>query len=656
MNRKMPQTLYILGLALVLVADGLAQTKPAPSKTPALAKPAAKPEAKPETEAKKDAEPELTVQHQRGLDLVREAAAEAVAFDDKRNAARVLSQAGDMLWRFDQSRARDLFEKAFDTAVAHYRDTKDDNLERLSHSSSTSRSDMRLEVARLATKHNAEFGKKLTDRYIEEKKREAEERRANAATANTPEASSARANEKLLGSLDPAADELIRAAQALGESDPKAALDLVRRAFANGVPQSAPSFLPQAAARARKEVDEIYAGALSRLTADPLAHAGQLLLLSAYPFGENRVVVTDGQSNNGYGFSVPPGFQPDPQIINRFLVTALTVLNKAGQLNPAQFPEQAPRVGAALFAARVLEPKIAQFQPALIDDWGVAKTRLLALTADVQRGGIDRTLEGLEREKSGAKGGAPGLAKTDSKDLLERADKTTNLAERDDLLMQAGMQEARQGDFDRGMGIVDRISDLTYKRTVRAWLNFDAANKAIGEKRFDDARRYALEVDASDQRAYLFFQIASAVLKDGDRGRALQMLDEAARYATAADNTSEKVRALLGLANQYAVLDGVRGFELADEAVKTINKVSDYNPDRNQLIRVIAMRSGRGANTSSNSVEGFDLGRTLRTLARHDFERALLLAQSLDQKPLKYTTVLALAATLFEAKQVSQVQ
>jgi hypothetical protein len=649
---KIPRSLFIIGLVLVMVPVGLAQTNAAPGKAPAVAKPASKPEA----EAKKDGEPELTAQHQRGFDLVREAAAEAVGFDDKRNAARVLSQAGDMLWRFDQTRARELFEKAFDTAVTHYRDTKDDNLERLSHSSSTSRSDMRLEVARLATKHNAELGKKLTDRYVEEKRREAEERRTSAAAANTPEATSARNNEKLFGSQDPAAGELLRAAQALADTDPKAALQLVQRAFANGVPQSAPSFLPQAAARARKEIDGIYAAALARLTADPLAHAGQLLLLSAYPFGENRVWVTDGESNNGYGFQVPPGFQPDPQMINRFLVTALTVLNKATQLNSAQFPEQSPRIGAALFAARVLEPKIRQYQPALIDDWGVAKTRLLALSADAQRGGIDRALEGIEREKNGPKGGPIGLSKGDSKDFLERADKTSNLAERDDLLMQAAMQEARQGDLDRALGIVERIADLPYKRTVRAWLNFDAANKAIGEKRFDDARKYALEVDASDQRAYLFFQMASTALKDGDRGRAGQLLDEATRYATAADNTPEKVRALLGLANQYALLDPVRGFELADEAVKTINKIADYNPDRNQLVRVIALRNGRGANTSATSVEGFDLGRSLRTLARHDFERALLLAQSLEQKPLKYTTVLALAATLFETKQVSQVQ
>lgn len=652
---KSQNFLLFIGL-LILAPVGFAQNKPVQSpvqsKAPTATKPAPKPEAKPEAEAKKDTEAELTAQHQRGFDLIREAAAEAVGFADKRNAARVLSQAGDMLWRHDATRARELFEKAFDTAVAHYRDTKDDNLERLSHSSSTSRTDMRLEVARLATKHDAELGKKLTDRYIEEKKREAEERRASAATANTLEANRARAGEKLFGSQDPSAGELLRVAQALADTDPKAALELVRRAFANGVPQGAPSFLPQAAARARKEVDEIYVSSLARLTTDPMAHAGQLLLLSAYPFGENRVVVTDGESNSGYGFQVPQGFQPDPQIINRFLVTALTVLNKAAQLNPAQFPEQGPRVGAALFAARVLEPKIAQYQPALIDDWGVAKNRLLALAADAQRGGIDRALEGIAKEKTGGFGAAKG----DSKDFLERADKTTNLAERDDLLMQAAMQEARQGELERALGIVDRISDLPYKRTVRAWLNFDAANKAIGEKRFDEARKYALEVDATDQRAYLFFQIASATMKDGDRGRAVQMLDEAARYATAADNTAEKVRALLGLANQYAVVDAVRGFELADEAVKTINKISDYNPDRNQLVRVIAMRVGRGASTSANSVEGFDLGRTLRVLARHDFERALLLAQSLDQKPLKYTTVLALAATLFEAKQVSQVQ
>jgi hypothetical protein len=650
----------VVALSLQLALCASAQTKPAANpKPPATEKAPAKAgagvkSAEAKSEAKKEAEAEITAAQQRGLSLLREAAQEAAAFDNKRYAARVLAQAADLLWKHDQVGARELFEKGFDTAVNHYRDTKDDNLERLSAGTSLNRPDIRLEVMRMAGRHDAELGKRLTDRYVTEKKREVEERLAQEQNSNSNAASTQRGVERMFGPQDPAANDLLGAARTLAESDPKTAFQLVQRAFANSVPSGAPSYLPQMAARDRKATDEIYLAALARLTNHPQPHAGELLLLSAYPFGENRVWVTTGEGTNSYGFGVPSGYNPDAQVIGRFLATAASVLTKAVQLNPGQYPEHVARVGTALFAARVLEPKVAQYQPGLQEEWGMLTSRLMALAADATRSGIDQALSEIARDKNEK---LPSGAPQDrTKELTDRAEKSTNPAERDDLYMHAAMQAERQGDFERALSLADKISDLAYRRTVRAWINFDAANKAIGEKRFDEARRLALEVDATDQRAYLFFQIAGAALKEKDRVRAVELLEEAARYALVADRTPDQARALLGIANLYATLDQTRGFELATEAVKTINKLGHYDPDQAQLVRTINTRVGRGANTNVNSVEGFNLGRTLTVLARADFERALLLTQELEQKPLKYSTVLTLATLLFDSKQLVQGQ
>jgi hypothetical protein len=642
----------VVALSLQLALCAAAQTKPA-AKPKAPEKSEAKPPAETTKEsAAKEAEAELTAAHQRGLSLLREAAQEAAAFENKRHAARVLAQAADLLWKHDRAGACELFEKAFDTAVNHYRDTKDDNTERVSHSSVVNRPDMRMEVMRMAGRHDAELGKRLTDRYVAEKKREAELRLTQQQNANSPELGARRGQERMFGPQDPAANDLMSAARTISENDTKTAFQLVQRAFANSVPSGAPSYLPMMAARDRKATDEIYVAALTRLANHPQPHAGELLLLSAYPFGEDRVWIANGEGTNSYGFMVPRGYTPDPQIIGRFLATAVSVLAKAAQLNPAQYPEQAVRVNTALFAARVLEPKVAQHQPGLQEEWGVLTQRLMALAAEPMRNGLEQTLNEIAREKNDRQPGAVPADRT--KDLTDRAEKAANPVERDDLYMQAAMQALRQGELERALNLADKISDLGYRRTVRAWINFDAATKAVSEKRLDDARRFALEVDATDQRAYLFFQIAGAALKEQNRARAIELLEEAARYALVADNTPDKVRALLGITNLYATLDQTRGFELAAEAIKTINKLGNYNPDQAQLVRVIALRGGRGANTNVNSVEGFDLGRTLTVLARADFERTLMLANELEQKPLKYTTVLTLANLLFEDKVVSR--
>lgn len=656
-------------LTATVTLSGAAQTKPSKPNAPATEKPGAakaapatKPESAPKAEnaetksaaeAKLEAEAELTAAQQRGLGLIAEAAQEAAGFTDKRSGALIQAQAADLLWKHDAPSARELFEKAFEQAIQYYHDSKDTNQQQVGANSFVGRSDVRLDVVRLAGRHDAELGKRLTERYVTDKKREAEERQGGG-TENEKRA--ARFSERMYGAQDPAAGDLLSAARTLLETDPKTAFELVRRAFANSVPQNAPPILPTLAAKDRTATDAIYSAALARLANSPEAAAGQLLLLSAYPFGEKRVWVSNGESSSSFGFDVPKEAQPDPALIARFLTTAASVLAKAAELNPAQVPDHAPRIATALFTARLLEPKVAQYQPALLEAWRVAFGRLSALTEEAARTRLDRTLEDVARENVTQAGGNNAAnAGTDRvQDAVERAEKAKTPQERDDYLADAATQASRQQEFERAITLTGRISDVTYRTAVRSWISFDAANHAIKEKRYDEARKHALDVEVTDQRAYLFFQIASTAFKDKDRVRATELLEEATRNARAADNSAGKARALLGLANLYATLDFVRGFEVVADAVKTINQVADFNPEQRSLVRLLQRQNGQGSNVSTFSVEAFDLGQTLSALARTDFERALGLAQSVEQKPLKYKTVIALATTLFEPKRLAQ--
>jgi len=634
-----------LGLSFALVGSSAAQQKPAKSSKP---QPAAEAEGKDKDEGKekKEAEAEMTVLQQRGLDLLRQAAEDAIGIEDRRSSAKILAAAADALWERDQERARKLFQHAFETAVNYYRDTKDDNLVRVTQGGSIGRQDLRLEVIKLASGRDAALGRKFSDQYIEEKKRELQENR----TQNKLDGGG---DSRLFGKTDPASGDLLRTAQTLLAVDLKLAVSLAQRAFSTGIPQSAPSFFIQLANRDRTSADQVYLTALERLRNDGAATPGQLLLLSAYPFGENRVWVTDGENTNSYGFQPPKDFTLDEQLIRRFIATAFTVLARTTELDPSQSPDVASWFGGALFAARLLEPKVAQYQPALLGDWRGLGARLAGLTAVKAGDGVEHTLQDVARETRQA----TNPDNTDRiKELLDRAQQTADFARRDDLYQQAAFETNRGGDLSRALNIADKISDSDFRSKVRSWLNFDAATRATNERRFDDARRLALEVEATDERAYLFFQIASAALKEKDRARAIELLNEAAQRATAADNSPEKIRAQLGIANIYAGIDPLRGFEIIGEAVKAANRIPNYSPDQTGLVRALSMRSGRGSMIMSNSVEGFDLGKTLAILARSDFDRALLLAQSLDSKPLKLATLVAIASAVFDKKQMAQAQ
>ena len=92
------------------------------------------------------------------------------------------------------------------------------------------------------------------------------------------------------------------------------------------------------------------------------------------------------------------------------------------------------------------------------------------------------------------------------------------------------------------MEIVGRISDMTFREKMKSWISFNASMKAVNEKRYDEARQYALGVDETDYRAYLFFRIAEKVISDKDRDRGVELLEEAARRTVEAEDTQEKVK------------------------------------------------------------------------------------------------------------------
>jgi hypothetical protein len=586
---------------------------------------------------------------QRGIDLIREAAKDSVGLPDRRAAARVQSTAASLLWKHDQAKARELFEQAFETALIHYRETKDDNRERISPNSSVSRSDMRLDVIKLASRLDAELGRKFTDQYVAEKKREAEER-----AVQTQEQGAKRDDSRLFGRPAPGSGDLLGAAQNLLASDQKLALELAERALVQGIPQNIPTFLNLLAERARAAADRFYLLALERLARENPPVPGQLLLLSAYPFGESRIYVSDGNSTNSYGFRPIKDFVPNQTVIAKFFAVAGGVLGRALEVNTAQSPDLVATLNIALFAARLLDPKVAKYQPERADEWRGLTGRLIAAAQEGARTGVERTLQEMtqDAQRDAVRQGQATSDPDRLKNLLDRADKTADFAQKDEIYRQAAFEAAQQGDYSQAISLAGKISDFDFKKAVLSWLNFDAATKATGEKRYDDAKRFAMEVPATDQRAYLFYQMASDALKERDKVRAIELLEEAMKQASAADTTKDKVRALLGIAHLYASIDSVRSFEVLNEAIKTVNKVGDYGTDQARLLRTLQFRGM--SQTSVSSVDGFDLGKTLATFARLDFERALGLAQSLDNKSVRYETVIAIAATLFEKKPTTQ--
>jgi hypothetical protein len=626
-------------LSLTLLCGGSA-AQTAPQKPPSPPKAEAPPPLEKPPEKEEEA---LTPLKLRALDLLAEVGSESASLTDHRLAALLQARAADVLYAHDRERSRAFFESAFEAALRHYRETKDDNRRRVGSQAWTQRSDARIEVLRLVSRHDPELGRLFGDRYVEEKRREVEER------ASRPERESI---NPLLGEQAAVAAGLIEAAQKLIEADPLLAISVARRALAIGVPAEAAGFLARLAGRDQKSSDALYLFALETLSRreDPFASA--ILVLSAYPFNEGSIRLTDGGgSSYGYGFGKVKEFKIRPEIITPFLLTSQRVLARVASSDPSR-PGAEGRFGTALFAARLLEPRVAEHLPARLDEWKRMMVGLQSLLSEAKRAGVERDLASEVRQQHAGEAAPEASPGERLKTMIERAEGAKTPNERDRLFQQAADLAARAGDLAQALKLIDRIVDLSHRRQARSWVLFGASDRARREGRLDEARRLALEVEATDERAYLLMEIARASLKGKDRATAVEIIEEAYRQAVASENSPAKVRSLFGLAHLTLELDQQRAFEIAGEAVRTVNQVGldSFSPgdEQGQLVRVF--EAGGNTMVNSTGVEGFDLGQSLAAIARRDFEGAVSLARSIDHRAWRLAAQIEVAASAFKQK------
>ncbi len=610
--------------------------------------PTKKPEAQKVTDAKppavvtnkdamKDAAGELTPQQLRALSLTREAGQEAFAIEAKRESALLQARAADLLWANDREGAHKFFDQAFDTATAYYRESGDNNQQRVGRNSTVNRSDVRLEVIKLVNQHDKGLGEAYLNRFTEDKRRQAEERRKKNTEPN--------GMDKLFGENTQAANDLVRIATELLPVDPATAQRLALQSLNHGVAMGYAEFLARLAAKDRVTADKLFVAALTALQRAPQPMPGNVLALSAYPFGEGMVRIISGNNNWGYGFGKPENFKLEPAQAQQYLQAAFALLVRATPATIVQHPEAAQIIGAAFFTTKVLAPKVAEFAPALLEEWNGLQGRLQSLADDSSRQNIEREMQNDAERRNGGKGGQQDGLKA----ALEQAEKAKDPNERDALFAEAAFEALEQDDFTQALSIAGRIVDVELRRRTKSWINYQAADDAREKKQWDDARRYALEVTETDQRAYLLMVIAQALLKADDRPRAIEMLQTAQHEAEAAEDTAGKVRALIGIANTFAGFDALRGFEVIEIAVKAANQLKEprtFDKDDARIVR--SFESKFGSRTQASTAPDFDLGRSLVTLARHDFERALNAAQALNHKPAKVAALLTLTESVLK--------
>src|SRR6266550_818977 len=220
-------------------------------------------------------------------------------FDNDVRRIAVLLRAADLIWPYQQEKARATFTEAFDIAARNFKEKGDKpvNEGRLI----VGVPDQRYTVITAIARRDPVWAGKLSKQILQEEADEARDK------ATKDAGQDAHTGEKLLGT-----------ANALLTSDPAAALSFATSSLSYPATLSIPFFLFKFSDIDKGAADQFYQASLNAYARSPM---NQFLYLSSYPFAHNREV---GEMPAWTIYAVPPGLKPNPLLERLFMQTLLT--------------------------------------------------------------------------------------------------------------------------------------------------------------------------------------------------------------------------------------------------------------------------------------------------------------------------------------------
>jgi hypothetical protein len=636
----MSKRVSLLALALCAVvspAPGFAQEPPAAKPKPA--------KASAKKTAAEAADPMAELRRTTAISLVSSLADDARTFRDPALRARVQARSADALWDTEREKSVALFRRAWDEAEAadaeadrRVADDRARQQRERGYASVQLPPSLRTEVLRLAARRDRALGEEFLVKLDEARKRELE----SAATSNERPTEQQRPDP--METAAAVAKRLRLAIQLLQDGDVERAIQFADPVLGAVTPVGL-EFLTRLRAKNAQAADERYAAMLARAASNPASDANTASLLASYLFSPTLYMVfsADAGSNanscvNGPDRPMPPT-DITPQLRAAYFRAAASIL-----LRPTPTPDQdqtsAGRAGWYMVITRLL-PLFDQYAP---DRAAALRAKQAALAADAPEGIRGPNNNALSR----------GLVPEDPNrdrvgETLGRLDRAKTADERDAVYVDAVFDAMRQKD-PRVEEFLSKIEDADTRQRLRAYIDMEAARRAVSEKDAAEALRIARGRSlTSIQRAWVLTEVARLVSKE-EPGRAVEILDEALTEAKERIDAAsrERASALVAIATQLYELDRARTWEVMHEVVKAANAAKEYTGEDG---RISTNFQSKGMTMrSSSTVQSFDLTDIFTKLAREELQRAADLARTFEGEAPRSFATLAVARSVLDGK------
>jgi hypothetical protein len=511
--------------------------------------------------------------------------------DDLVFSVQAQVRAATLLWPYESDRARAMFRQAFESLTTGDVERSENNQRGLS--TSRTRLQLRAELLNQIAARDPEFVEELARRLVLplEAGRDAGVGEPDGTTATQR--------------LDVAKRELfVSVALQIVELDPNRAMTLGQLSLGAGPDEVSPFISPNfprllmlLGGVDRSLARLLFSSAVDRIERSPLCALADLEALSSY------------LASQGNSASDSVGKKETERFLRLAFSRIMRYRERSSGEPAAQPPGATPRLddkSAIYFIGRQLTEFFARYFPERLTQ---LKSRIADLT--------DATTP--ERMVESAPFEALGPA-----DVARQARETTEATERDALYARAALSWLAQGETTEAQAAAQRIASVVTRDRVLTQI----ARRRTLEGRIEEAVAIAHRIEDRNTRLSVLVTSALASLARHDRTRAAELLTETENEALKAEPSAERAQTLLAVANSFTTFDTVRAFEVMQSAIKGLNQVllaadsSSPPPVNDNLYR-------RG-------LEG-----TLSSLARADFDRALLLAQQLNSKDASIIAQLA---------------
>jgi hypothetical protein len=651
-------------LCLLAAAPAHARQQPAPTKQP---------ETKPAAPARAAADPLAANRRATAVQLLNSLADEARSFRDPNLRARVQAQTADALWETEPERARALFRRAWDAAeqadLENVRRQRGEEQQRAAGAGVQRNEEvravggrpaglatllglpqMRSEVLRLAARRDRALGEEFLSKLEEARRQDERSLSADAVAgaasapggAPAPAAGAPAAPPRDPNEVSPADARRLRLAmQFIEEGDLERAVQFAVPALNLGtVNTTAVEFLVNLREKDATVADQQFLALLTRAAADPATNANSVLILSSYVLTPH-LYISFGPS--GMNSSQRRGEIRTPDI-PASVRTAFAQFASRVLLRPLPPPDQDPRGYQRGLTYFVIGRLLPFFEQTLGDGAAALRAQLTALSPDIPQARRDEMEDDMRR------GFVPDSQRAGEnlQQALDSAARATDPAQRDRYHLRAALIASRQAD-PKARDYADKIDDAGLRQQARSFVAFTFLNHAVRRNDGAEVFRLAASPDLTHtQRTWAYTEAARLLLKD-DRPRALESLEAAFAAARQIDaEDSDRPRAIVAVATQYAEADRGRAWELMAEAVKAANAAPDFTgSDAGMAARV---QSGGMSSIMNFPAPTFDLTGVFQTLGRDDMNRAVALAQTFTHESPRAVATLAVARAVLEER------